>query len=161
MKYDNHFDDSLKIGLAGEQLMKIIAQGYIAQGENFMEMKNDQKINHKGNIYIERKSRGRISGIDDSRVPYWGLILDGPEYMREVIVVIKRERLLQICQRLGWGNVPGGDSDTSRGYLVPVEQLVKPLGLARLFPRDFDQFDEQEIILSDPNVEELIARGPE
>jgi len=134
MKHDADFDDSLGIGLEGERLLRLIAEAYMARGEDAVQVKNDQKVSNSGNLYVERKSRGKVSGIDDSHSPYWAFVLDGDEFKRNIIVIIKTERLREICQRLGYGNVKGGNSDTSRGYLVPVDKLVKPLGKPQLFP---------------------------
>jgi len=134
MDYDAIFDESLAVGLEGENLLRLIAKAYIGRGEDAVEVKNDQKVSDTGNLYIERQSRETISGIDASSVPYWALVLNGPEYKREVIVIIKTTRLREICQRSGYGNIQGGDSNTSRGYLIPVDKLVRPLEAPRLFP---------------------------
>jgi len=134
MDYDAIFDESLAIGLEGEELLRLIAKAYMARGEDAVEVKNDQKVSDTGNVYIERESREAISGIDASSVPYWALVLNGPEYKREVIIIIKTTRLREICQRSGYGNIRGGNSNTSRGYLIPVKKLVRPLEAPRLFP---------------------------
>lgn len=134
MDYDAIFEESLGIGLKGEELLRLIAKAYVARGEDAVEVKNDQKVSDTGNLYIEHQSRERISGIDASCVPYWAFILNGPEYKREVIIIIKTSRLQEICQRSGYGNIQGGDSNTSKGYLISVDKLVRPLEVPRLFP---------------------------
>ena len=134
MKHDSDFPSDLETGKEGEELLKEIARAYLDGGESAVEVKNDRKVAEKGNVYIEKQSRGEFSGIDSSRSPWWAYVLDGPGYKREVIVIIKTERLREICNRSGFGNIRGGDSDTSTGYLIPVEKLVQCLDRPRLFP---------------------------
>lgn len=133
MKHDSDFGKDLETGLEAERLLESIARAYMSRGEDAVQVKNDQKVSKTGNLYVERKSRGKASGIDDSHSPYWAFVLDGEKYKRDVIIIIKTERLREVCQRLGYGNVKGGNSDTSRGYLVPIDKLVKPLEKPRLF----------------------------
>lgn len=127
MKDDSDFKKDLKTGLEGEKLLRLIAEAYVARGERATEVKNDRLVSESGNLYIERKSRGKASGIDDSDSPYWAIVFNGDKFKRDVIVIIKTERLREICQRSGFGDVPGGNSDTSRGYLISAENLVRPL----------------------------------
>ena len=127
MKQDADFGKSLDIGLEGEKLLDQIAEAYRERGEDAVEVKNDQKVSETGYVYIERESRGKASGIDASNSPYWAIVLDGDKFKREVIVIIKTERLREICQHSDSGDVPGGGSDTSRGYLISPEKLVKSL----------------------------------
>lgn len=144
MDYDAIFDESLKIGLDGEELLKLIAKAYIARGEDAVQVKNDQKVSETRNVYVERESRGKVSGIDDSRCPYWAFVLDGDEFKRDVIVIIKTERLREICRRSGYGKIKGGNSDTARGYLIPIDKLVKALEKPRLFPEKWGGSKETE-----------------
>lgn len=125
MKHDANFDVSLATGLEGEELLRLIAKAYIDQGEEAVEVKNDVCSSQSGNIYIECQSRGKPSGISTSQAPHWAIVLDGPEFNREIIIIIKTKRLNDICKRLKY-LVSGGDSDTSLGYLVPIKTIVNP-----------------------------------
>ncbi len=127
MDCDTIFDESLKIGSEGEELLRLIAKAYIARGESVVEVKNDKLVSKTGNVYVEHECRGKPSGIAISTSPYWAIVLDGPNYKREVIVIIRATRLREICKQSGYRNVKGGDSNTSRGYLMSVVRLLRPL----------------------------------
>ena len=92
-----------------------------------VEVKNDKLVSKTGNVYIEHECRGKSSGIAISTSPYWAIVLDGPNYKREVIVIIRATRLREICKQSGSRNVKGGDSNTSHGYLMSVVRLLRPL----------------------------------
>lgn len=125
MEYDADFGKSLDIGLHGEKLLRRISEAYIAMGENAVEVKNDVEVSETGKVYIECLSRGKPSGIATSKSLFWALILNGPEFKREIIFIIETERLRDICKRYPYV-IRGGDSNTSLGHLIPITYLVRP-----------------------------------
>jgi len=70
--------------------------------ENF-ELKTDRKAHKTGNVYVEFQSRGKDSGIRTSKSDTWIFKIVSKDY-----------RVL-----------PGGDNLTSKGYLVPMGDLIK------------------------------------
>ena len=127
MKENADFDSSLAYGQLGEQLLRQVAKSYLEYGEDAVEVKTDNKVSSTGRLYIEKESRGKPSGISTSKAKYWALVLDGGSYSRQVFVIIETDRLRELCRLSGKGNVKGGDSDTSRGYLISLPTLLKPL----------------------------------
>jgi len=73
-----------------------------------------------GNVFIEYSSRGKLSGISTSEAEWWALIVSD-----DVIKLVKIERLKELCRPyLGTKrDVRGGDSDTSKGILLPISEL--------------------------------------
>ena len=127
MKEAADFGDSLRYGQLGEKLLAVIAAAYIKNGEGAVEVKTDRIVSTSQNVYIEFESRGRPSGIATSKAEYWAFILGGDRYRRDVIIIIKRQRLQKICERFGNRRIRGGDNDTSWGWNLPVATLLRPL----------------------------------
>jgi len=91
--------------------------------ENF-ELKTDRMAHKTGNVYVEFQSRGRDSGIRTSKSDTWifKIVSKGDRHLFSIHIPLTRlKKLVSTDYRV----VPGGDKLTSRGYLVPITDLIK------------------------------------
>lgn len=89
-----------------------------------IEVKSDRKANKTGNVYVEYESRGKPGGIEATGAQTWAQEVD-----KDVFVVMPVARMKELVrQRLEkYGPVLGGDGHTSKGVLLRVTELTKPL----------------------------------
>ena len=90
--------------------------------ENF-ELKTDRMAHKTGNVYVEFQSRGRDSGIRTSKSDTWifKIVSKGDRHLFSIHIPLTRlKKLVSTDYRV----VPGGDNLTSRGYLVPLTDLI-------------------------------------
>ena len=90
--------------------------------ENF-ELKTDRMAHKTGNVYVEFQSRGKDSGIRTSKSDTWifKIVSKGDMHLFSVQIPLTRlKKLVSTDYRI----VPGGDNLTSRGYLVPLTDLI-------------------------------------
>ena len=87
--------------------------------ENF-ELKTDRMAHKTGNVYVEFKS----SGISTSKSDTWifKIVSNGDRHLFSIQIPLTRLRKLVSKD---YRVVPGGDNLTSRGYLVPITDLIK------------------------------------
>lgn len=114
MKYNSNYKYDLKVGKVKEkELGKIFETKTI-------EVKNDLKARETGNVFIEYQNKGNKSGISTSESEYYCFALG------DTFHIIKIETLKQKCRKyLGTKqDVYGGDSNTSKGILLPLSELV-------------------------------------
>ena len=120
MEYCNDFKYDLKIGQIGEELLNDIFT------LKTIEVKRDSWIYKSGNIAIEYESRNKPSGIAKSQADYWAIIFSG-DYKDEIILIIKENRLKEICREYyKKGNIKTmGDNNTSKAILIPITEILK------------------------------------
>ena len=90
--------------------------------ENF-ELKTDRMAHKTGNVYVEFQSRGKDSGIRTSKSETWifKIVSKGDKHLFSIQIPLTRlKKLVSTDYRV----VPGGDNLTSRGYLVPLTDLI-------------------------------------
>ena len=111
MKHNSDFKYDLEIGLNYETKL------YELLGKK-IEVKRDFKCLETGNIFVEYASRGKLSGIATSEADYYCYWLSEHHF-----IMIEAEKLKAICKEyLGTNrDVLGGDSNTSRGILLPLK----------------------------------------
>ncbi len=91
--------------------------------ENF-ELKTDRMAHKTGNVYVEFQSRGKNSGITTSKSDTWifKIVSKGDRHLFSIHIPLTRlKKLVSKDYRV----VPGGDNLTSKGYLVPMNDLIK------------------------------------
>jgi hypothetical protein len=113
MKHNSDFKYDLEIGLNYEtKLAELLGKK--------IEVKRDFKCLETGNIFVEYASRGKLSGIATSEADYYCYWLS--EYH---FIMIESKKLKVICKEyLGTNrDVLGGDSNTSRGILLPLKKF--------------------------------------
>jgi len=115
MKYNNDFKYDLKLGQVGEKYLSSILS------EKKVEVKTDFKANKTGNVFIEYESRNKPSGISTSESDFYAFILSN-----ELIILIEKEDLKKKCRKYlkTSRDVKGGDSNTSKGILLPINELI-------------------------------------
>jgi len=114
MEHNSDFKYDLKLGKVKEDEL------YDAFSYKTIEVKTDFKTKETGNVFVEYESRGKPSGISTSLADYYCFAIEDSFH------IIKPEVLKQKCRKyLGTKrDVVGGDSDTSKGILLPVNELV-------------------------------------
>jgi len=90
--------------------------------ENF-ELKTDRMAHKTGNVYVEFKSRGKDSGIITSKSDTWIFKIPNGRDQHLFSIHIPLTRLRKLVSK-DYKVVPGGDNLTSRGYLVPLTDLI-------------------------------------
>jgi len=113
MNYNNDFKYDLKIGQSKEQEL-----GDIFNNKT-VEVKYDLQAKRTGNVYVEYESRGKKSGLATSQADYYCFCL-GVTYHLIHIATLKDR-----CKKYLYTNRDrvGGDSNTSKGILLPLSDL--------------------------------------
>ena len=114
--FNSDFRHDLEVGQLSEKFLADLLEN------RTIEVKRDFLASKTGNVFVEYESRGKPSGIATSTADYWAFVLDD-----ERIIVIPRG-LLKVMARESFeaGRLAtGGDSNTSRGVLVKVRELVE------------------------------------
>jgi len=116
MEHNNDFRYDLKVGQLGEKKLADILSG------NKIEVKTDLQAHKTGNVFIEYSSRGKWSGISTSEAEYYAFIIS-----KSQIVIIESQTLKNKCARYfkSERDVLGGDSNTSKGILLPIIDLIQ------------------------------------
>jgi hypothetical protein len=126
MDFNSDFKFDLSIGNEGEEMFGSLFT------DKLVEVKTDFKAHRTNNFFIEYESRSLPSGIATTKADYWCLIAATNEdkdiknnmgYM----IVVDVPRLRAMCRELflAYGYVLGGDSNTSKGVLVPARRLTR------------------------------------
>tara|TARA_R110002020_G_scaffold23434_1_gene77903 strand:- start:30 stop:440 length:411 start_codon:yes stop_codon:yes gene_type:complete len=119
---DSKFDIDLKYGQIREQLF-----ADIMLGKEKVEVKTERDIwKTTGNIAIEWQSRGKLSGIATTEADWWAHFLADGEDTKAIIIMAVPELKKKIKQLKQLGiaqETRGGDNDTSRMVLLPLNQL--------------------------------------
>lgn len=113
MKYNSDFRYDLEIGQSKEnELASILSNSRL-------EVKFDQKALKTGNIFVEYESRGKPSGISTSQAEWYCYAFG------DTMHLIKAEDLKERCRKYlgGKRDTRGGDSNTSKGILLPLHEL--------------------------------------
>jgi hypothetical protein len=115
MEYNSDFKYDLKVGQVAEKILAELLEN------KKIEVKRDLQAIKTGNIYIEYFSRGKPSGLSISEADYYCyFITDGRMFL------IETKELKQLCRRYIATNRDkrGGDSNTSKGILLPLTDLI-------------------------------------
>ena len=114
MDYNNDFKYDLKVGQLKElELGKILSSSTI-------EVKNDLQALRTKNVYVEYESRGKKSGIARSESDYYCFAFG------DTLHLISTKELKNRCRKYFGTNrdKKGGDSNTSKGILLPINELL-------------------------------------
>tara|TARA_R110002020_G_scaffold236346_6_gene448662 strand:- start:1649 stop:1999 length:351 start_codon:yes stop_codon:yes gene_type:complete len=116
MKHNNDFKYDLKVGQVAEKILAELLEN------KTIEVKRDLQAIYTGNIYIEYESRNKPSGLANSQADFYCyFITDGRMFL------IETKELKELCRKyLGTDRDRlGGDSNTSKGILLPLTDLIK------------------------------------
>ena len=115
MEYNNDFRYDLKVGQVAEKMLAQILEG------KKIEVKKDLQAHKTGNIFVEYESRNKPSGLATSEAEYYCYFLSDEHF-----VIIESNRFKAICRNFLNTNrdIKGGDSNTSKGILLPIKYLL-------------------------------------
>lgn len=113
MKYNGDWRHDLEVGQLGEK-----ALGEILENKK-LEVKTDLQARKTGNVFVEVESRGKKSGIVTTEADFWVFVIS-----KDRIIIIGTNALKTLVIKNKHRVVKGGDSDTSRGVLIPVKELL-------------------------------------
>lgn len=116
MKHNGEFSYDLLLGQRGEGLLADILK---LNGDK-IEVKTDYKATRTGNLFIEYESKGKVSGLATSKADYWAFIISN-----EQIIIVETNKLKTLCRNNNLSRVNGGDSNTSKGVLLPLINIIK------------------------------------
>ena len=113
MDYNNDFKYDLKVGQTKELELGAIFN------DKTIEVKYDLQAKKTGNVYIEYFSRGKASGISTSSADYYCFAIG------DTFHLIESDKLKQRCRKYINTNrdKKGGDNNTSKGILLPINEL--------------------------------------
>ena len=86
-----------------------------------IEVKLDRRTLDTGNLFIEYESRKDPSGIKTTTADWWFYYYN-PEDFKECIRV-ETKTLEKMIEDKNFKEVPGGDKDSSWGYLIPTGEF--------------------------------------
>ena len=115
MDYCSNFRHDLEVGQLAEKALADIFEN------STIEVKNDLKASKTGNLFIEYMSRGKPSGIGTTKAQWYAFIVE------DRIVILPTEKLKLIARKYfnTKRDVLGGDSNSSKGILVPFKELIE------------------------------------
>jgi hypothetical protein len=122
---DSKFDIDLRVGEEYEDsLAKILSLEKV-------EVKTEiDKWKETGNIAIEIRCRGKLSGLSVTQASYWAHILSYRGYIKSVIL-LPVDELKRITKEMLASNnariTMGGDDNESELILVPLKKIWKVL----------------------------------
>ena len=109
------FKKDLKYGKKHEKLVMKSRENY--------ELKTDRLSHKTGNVFVEFMSRGKESGIKTSKADIWIFRIVDKKDKHLFSIEIPLDRLCDmVYNKYTIGS--GGDKLTSRGYLVPITDLI-------------------------------------
>ena len=120
---DNKFDIDLKFGQIYEKVLaKLLFNKTI-------EVKSERDTwKSTGNIAIEYSSRDEMSGIATTEADWWAQILVDNDDIRGIVMLPVKElkrRIKEMNKSNDIQDSVGGDDDSSRMFLVPLDKLFK------------------------------------
>ena len=120
---DNKFDIDLRIGEGYEESL-----AHILTLEK-VEVKTEiDTWKSTGNIAIEIRCRGKLSGITVTEATYWAHILSYKGYIKSVILIpvdILKSVIKDMVKKNKAKIVMGGDDNASELVLVPLKKIWK------------------------------------
>jgi hypothetical protein len=121
MKANPKWDLDLKLGEAGEALVKEILSG----GKR-IEVKRDYIAATSGNLAIEFECNRKPSGIAVTQADWWAIIGSGATGDK-VVVLVETQRLKELCRHhyQQGRTICGGDHNRSKMVLVPVCEILQ------------------------------------
>ena len=114
MQFNNDFAFDLIVGQMAEKELAAVLQ------DKRIEVKSDKLAHRTGQVFVEYESRGKRSGIATTQADYYCFEVRG-------IFILVSVPTLKIIARKYIGterDVKGGDSNTSKGILLPILDLL-------------------------------------
>jgi hypothetical protein len=125
MKYSSSFTHDLNFGEKAEDWINEL----FSNGKH-IDVKNDRLIHKTGNLFIEYESRDKPSGLATTTAEYWIYRLSE----LDSALIFPTKSLKQVCRGYYKQNIflkNGGDSNTSKGFLIPLTRLLNDIANER------------------------------
>ena len=110
------FNKDFKYGKKHEKLVMKSREDY--------ELKTDRLACKTGNVFVEFESRKKESGIKTSKADIWIFKIVDKSDKHLFSIEIPLDRLREKVYNSTYRIVAGGDNLTSKGYLIPLQDLV-------------------------------------
>ena len=110
------FSKDFKYGKKHEKLVMKSREDY--------ELKTDRLAHKTGNAFVEFESRKKESGIVTSKASIWIFKIVDKSDKHLFSIEIPLDRLRKKVYNSTYRIVRGGDNLTSKGYLVPLQDLI-------------------------------------
>jgi hypothetical protein len=122
MDYNNDFQWDLKVGMVAEKKLASILQ------DKKIEVKLDRWAQSTGNIAIEYKSRGQLSGISTTRADFWCFLIEN-KGNQDWMIIISTSKLKDVARYYyDLGRIKTvGDNNSSEVVLVPLNEFSETL----------------------------------
>jgi hypothetical protein len=117
--FNPHFDLCLRFGEQYENEFQKIVEG------KQLEIKTDKLCQKTGNVFVEYESRGKQSCLSVTTAKYWVFCLWSEIRKEQTYVFIPTRRLKKLIKENNYKETRGGDNFSSKGYLIPKEELLK------------------------------------
>ena len=118
MKHNSDFSHDLEVGQLGERALAQILEN------SKIEVETDLQASKTGNVFVEYESRNKPSGVATSGADFWCFIIS-----RHQLALISARRIKGLARKYWHRQTLGGDSNTSKGVLVPVNDLISTEGV--------------------------------
>jgi len=117
MKHNNDFKHDLEVGQVKEREL-----GDLLENKT-IEVKRDLIAKDTGNVFIEYECRGAPSGLSTTKADFHCIAVE------HLFIILSTDKLKEIVRPyIGTKkDVLGGDSNLSRGILLPLKQLIDTL----------------------------------
>ena len=115
--FNPNFDICLEFGEKYENEFQKIIEG------KKIEVKTDRITQRSTNVFVEYESRGKESGIAKTQAEWWTINF----YSKDKFcfnITLKTKDLKNIIKNNTFKKIPGGDNNTSWGYLIPISKLI-------------------------------------
>ena len=115
MEYNNDFKYDLKVGQIAEKSLGDLLE------HKTIEVKKDLQALETKNIFIEYESRNKPSGLATTQSDYYCYFISDTR-----MFLIETNDLKKLCRKyIGTKkDILGGDSNTSKGILLPIIDLI-------------------------------------
>tara|TARA_R110002167_G_scaffold43280_3_gene130851 strand:- start:1035 stop:1418 length:384 start_codon:yes stop_codon:yes gene_type:complete len=126
MDYNADFRYDLKVGQAGEKLLAEMLGG--TKGDTIEVKSEIDRWVETGNHFVEMWSRGKRSGLSTTQAKYWAVnFYKDDEFQHNIILrVDKLKKIIKLYRDTDTiRKKQGGDSNTSKGWLVPINLLIQ------------------------------------
>ena len=120
MKFNSDFRYDLEVGKTGEKVVAEILEGDTTEVKSEIDIWKETR-----NVFIEFHSRDKLSGIATTESKWWSTNFYYKGELEFNITLLTEKLRKMVKEKNKYRIVEGGDNNTSKGFLVPIEDLIK------------------------------------